>query len=155
MADVNSRSWRFQKCSELGYLQSTPRAWHVPRLRSRRLTMAALFAQCEFVFGASVRQGLPARNAALNARFGGKFPASGAYPDASGVLFLGFSDDPWQAATVAMAQGAKGAGGGVAARLPSCYTECDGCGHCGKGLPPEETRCAAVSEAFVAELLAR
>ncbi|KAG8464096.1 hypothetical protein KFE25_000264 [Diacronema lutheri] len=158
-ARINARSWRFQKCSQLAYLQRAPQASAAPaRLRSRRLTLSALLAQCALAFGARTRAALPAANAALNARFGGAAPASGAYPDASGILFLGFSDDPWQAATVPMGE-ASSSRTSADARRPSlgvqtCFTMCDGCGHCGAGVPAEAMkRCSGVADAFVRELV--
>ena len=49
LGDLNSRSWRYQKCSEVAYLQSAPLDGR--RLRSKRLTIEALTAQCDHVFG--------------------------------------------------------------------------------------------------------
>lgn len=174
---INSRSWRFQKCSQLAYLQRAPQASAAPsRLRSRRLSLEALLGQCELVFGSGTRHRLMQANAAFNARFGGARPTSGAYPDSTSILYLGFSDDPWQAATVPMVATVSAAAvvqpslelapeavrSGNVGRvreqpygLSSCFTECDGCGHCGAGVPPDDAaRCGQVIEAFVHDLLA-
>lgn len=156
-ARVNSRAWRYQKCSQLAYLQRAPRGSAAPaRLRSRRLSLEALLEQCEQVFPGAMRA-LPDANVAFNARFGGARPSSGAYPDSSAMLFLGFSDDPWQAATVPMARWAapdEHSRLAEEAGTRSCFTECDGCGHCGAGVQPEAmARCNRVVEDFVRELV--
>ena len=60
MGSQNSRSWRFQKCNEVAYLQSRPEGG----LRSELLTIGALKEQCDYVFGVQPEQG----NEELNGR---------------------------------------------------------------------------------------
>lgn len=70
MGSQNSRSWRFQKCSQVAYLQARP--GDAAALRSPLLTLQELEAQCEAVFGAA-----PARdggNDELNKKFGADRP---------------------------------------------------------------------------------
>ena len=38
--------------------------------------------------------------------------------------------------------------------LPFCMTTCDGCGHCGAGVPRGETKCYGEADAFVEGVLA-
>ena len=58
----------------------------------------------------------------------------------SNIFYLDFSDDPWAEASV------KKAGGEA---LPFCFTKCDGCGHCGAGVPASKRECFDKSYAFV------
>ena len=37
--------------------------------------------------------------------------------------------------------------------LPFCLTTCDGCGHCGAGVPPTKRACFDASDAWVDALL--
>ena len=135
LGGLNSRSWRFEKCSEVAYLQSAPLSGR--KLRSKRLTIKALLDQCEYVFGPGTVARLRARNANLNKKFGGADPSS---VGASNIFYLDFSDDPWAEASV------KKAGGEA---LPFCFTKCDGCGHCGAGVPASKRECFDKSDAFV------
>ena len=80
----------------------------------------------------------------FNAKFGGARPSSGSL-GASHIFYLDYSDDPWAAASVQSAQPAHD--------LQFCLTSCDGCGHCGAGVPDNLTRCSDASDAFVAKLL--
>ena len=73
----------------------------------------------------------------LNKKFGGADPSS---VGASNIFYLDFSDDPWAEASV------KKAGGEA---LPFCFTKCDGCGHCGAGVPASKRECFDKSDAFV------
>ena len=59
---------------------------------------------------------------------------------------MDFSDDPWAEASVEEAQGAT---------LPFCKTTCDGCGHCGAGVPRSLRACFDKSDAFVDSVLAQ
>ena len=100
MGRQNSRSWRFQKCTEVAYLQSRPQGG----IRSSLLTLSALESQCKYVFGATPDSG----NALLNSARGG------AAPDVTNVLSLSYSDDPWTARGGDLGRGAEqGAGGEV------------------------------------------
>ena len=141
LGGLNSRSWRFEKCSEVAYLQAAPTSGR--RLRSRRLTLDALLGQCEYIFGAGTAARLRARNQKLNAAFGRAQPAAGTR-GASKIFYLDFSDDPWAEASVKRATDAS---------LPFCLTTCDGCGHCGAGVPAKKSACFDKSDAWVDELL--
>ena len=134
----NSRAWRYQKCSELGYLQRAPDSGS---LRSTALTIDALERQCDYVFGPGTAAAGRLRNEAHNARFGGLDPRSGDFPDTSNILYLDFSDDPWAEVSVNRT---------TRPSLPFCLTTCDGCGHCGT---PSDA-CAAAEDEFVRGLLA-
>ena len=85
------------------------------------------------------------RNDALNRKFGSARPVTGRFP-ASDVFYLDFSDDPWAEVSVQSQLGP---------RLPYCYTQCDGCGHCGAGVPPTQRACMDKADAWVDSLLAR
>lgn len=145
-ADSNARSWRFQKCHEVGFLQRIPGTLSsLPRLRSKLLTLPALVRQCRAVFKTSPLV-LHRRNAILNHLFGGADPVSGAYPEPAAVYHMQYSDDPWRAAAPDFhARGVVG-----------CYLQCDGCGHCGAGVPQRlRKRCDAGVDAFVDRILLR
>ena len=86
--DLNERSWRWQKCSQLAYFQTAPKE---ASLRSQQVTLSYHLEQCRRIFGNEV--GKPSVEA-INARFGG------ATPRAERVFYSDFSDDPWQAASV-------------------------------------------------------
>ena len=111
-----SRSWRWQKCTELAYLQAAPTEGQsaLPSLRTTRyLTMPDLLKQCEAVFG---KHDLAAATERILAMFGGKnFKGSN-------VFFSNGSDDPWQRASVNTSEPSK--------QLPELTIECSGCGHC-------------------------
>lgn len=110
---VGDRQWRWQKCSQLAYLQSAPRSGAV---RSKLLSLEALLAQCRFMFGDSTYP----NTTLINQKFGGD------KPNGSRVFFINYSDDPWQRASVTS---------DVSPDLPACMTTCNGCGHCGAGVP--------------------
>jgi len=131
-----SRSWRWQKCTELAYLQPGYKG----SLRHEALSLENLLDQCRYVFGDDVIQ--PDCNTKrTNEFFGGATPT-----EASRIVFLDYSDDPWSDASVQHALGPE---------LPYCYTECDGCGHCGAGVPPTETRCSDMEASYIAKWLAQ
>jgi hypothetical protein len=138
MGSQNSRSWRWQKCNEVGYLQSRPDT--DAALRSPLLTIEALEEQCVYVFGS-----MPAKdggNAALNAKFGAA-DTSGA----TNVFSISYKDDPWKAASVTETNGET---------LPYCYADCDGCGHCGAGVSDEDSKiCGDPQSVFVEQILAQ
>ena len=123
------RQWRFQKCNEMAFLQAAPASLSV---RSSSLTLEALKAQCRVAFGDDL--GSDPANAGIVKRFGGYRPAGG------NIFFLDYSDDPWRAATVdrEWIENSKDASD---RNLGFCYTECDGCGHCGAGVPRNVTEC--------------
>ena len=70
-------------------------------------------------------------------------PAAGTL-GASKIFYLDFSDDPWAEASVRSATDAS---------LPFCLTTCDGCGHCGAGVPAKKSACFDKSDAWVDKLL--
>ncbi|GMH71748.1 hypothetical protein TrLO_g6 [Triparma laevis f. longispina] len=136
MGSQNSRSWRFQKCNEVAYLQSRPEGG----LRSELLTIGALKEQCDYVFGIQPEQG----NEELNGRFGADRPDT---KGASNVFSISYSDDPWKAASVTES---------LSESLPYCYTECDGCGHCGSGVQgSDKAICGDPQSAFVDQVVAQ
>ena len=50
---------------------------------------------------------------------------------------MDYSDDPWQSASV------LGAGKDWEKNdLHYCFEQCDGCGHCGEGVPKNVTKCS-------------
>jgi len=123
---VGERQWRWQKCSQLAYLQAAPR--NDLRVRSELLTLDVLLAQCDFMFGVTPDTSI------INAKFGG------ANPKGTNIFFINYSDDPWKAASVEHSEGAS---------LPFCMTTCDGCGHCGAGVPANLTKCEDSASDYV------
>jgi len=111
------RSWRWQKCTELAYLQPAPPS---DSMRSYDLTLDVLIDQCKYVFDI-----VPDVDT-FNKKFGGD------HPNSSKIVFLNFSDDPWQRASVNKS---------LSPDLPMCMTTCDGCGHCGAGVPSTLKTC--------------
>lgn len=145
LGGLNSRSWRFQTCSEVAYLQTRPIGSTLPPLRSTKLTIAELQRQCRYVFGDKIEAVLAERNAHLNAVFGQSDPTKGSAPGASNIFYLDYSDDPWAEASVNTE---------TAPTLPYCMTTCDGCGHCGAGVPASLHECSDRADAFVDHVLA-
>jgi hypothetical protein len=145
----NARSWRWQKCSELAYLQLSPARGGKTALRSPRLTLDALLRQCDAAFGEGTSLKLRARNAKFNAQYGGADPRTAALPvaAATSIFYLDFSDDPWAEASVRHSLGPP------SLALSYCMTTCDGCGHCGAGVPANLTRCDEAADAFVGKVL--
>jgi hypothetical protein len=144
---ADARSWRWQKCTELAYLQAAPADGRVGPLRSPRLTMAVLLAQCDRAFGVGTTKRLLAANRLFNARYGGADPTKATLPTvASEIFYLDFSDDPWAEASVRSTHGSS---------LRFCMTTCDGCGHCGSGVPQNMTHCYDAADNFVASVLAK
>ena len=136
---VGNRQWRWQKCSEVAYLQSAP-SDDARRIRSTALTLDSQLAQCAYAFG-NAAVVTPAKSGAFAAKFGGARPD---HVGASNIVFLDFSDDPWAEVSVRASLGSS---------LPFCMTTCDGCGHCGSGVPSNLTHCDDVASANVARWL--
>ena len=125
LGGLNSRSWRFQKCSQVAFLQPQPSlpfhglpcppddlpwpsqvaflqsqplggratpgaAPSLPPLRSSRLTISELQAQCEYLFGRRTVAEQAERNGALNGAFGRDVPASGSAPGSSSIFYMDF-----------------------------------------------------------------
>eukprot|EP00035_Acanthoeca_spectabilis_P039989 m.66451 g.66451 ORF g.66451 m.66451 type:complete len:480 (+) comp9818_c0_seq1:844-2283(+) len=130
-----ARSWRWQKCTELAYLQPG----YSGSLRHAALSLDQLVEQCVYVFG---EDAVPPNcgTEKTNARYGG---ATGI--TATKIVFLDYSDDPWQMASVRKQ---------LSPSLPYCFTECDGCGHCGAGVPPTVTKCADIEAKYIGEWVA-
>ena len=128
---VGNRPWRWQKCSELGYLQTAPTSGSLRS--SKYLNISALTEQCTYVFGISEQQQLNAIK---------KFNSEHwdiLEKEATNIMFLDFSDDPWQKAS--MTSGTSS--------LPFCMTTCDGCGHCGAGAGIHAMKCDNEADAMV------
>ena len=104
-----ARSWRYQKCTELGYLQDAPAS---SPIRSTVLSMDNLIKQCHDIFGASFTP----NSDAIQARFGG------AQPTGTNVVYADASDDPWRSASVTSKPSPYG--------TSYAFSQCDGCGHC-------------------------
>jgi hypothetical protein len=101
-------SWVYQTCSELAYWQ----AWSsATSIRSPLLDTNYFVTQCHKAFGRTVN----ADTVAFNNNYGG------ATPNATKVIALQGSDDPWQPAGVQASR----------PDYPTFTAECDGCGHCG------------------------
>jgi hypothetical protein len=101
-------SWVFQTCSQLAYWQAASSN----SIRSQLLTTEYFVNQCHQAFGKTVN----ADTVAFNSKYGG------ATPNATFVIALQGSDDPWQPAGVQSALGPH---------YPEATAICDGCGHCG------------------------
>eukprot|EP00600_Ochromonadales_sp_CCMP1393_P016556 CAMPEP_0175023094 /NCGR_PEP_ID=MMETSP0005-20121125/15671_1 /TAXON_ID=420556 /ORGANISM="Ochromonas sp., Strain CCMP1393" /LENGTH=477 /DNA_ID=CAMNT_0016281399 /DNA_START=39 /DNA_END=1472 /DNA_ORIENTATION=+ len=106
--DVNSRSWRFQTCSQVSYFNTAPTSGS---LRSYSLDLEYHLEQCAAIFGQKMFPTSPQ----FNQHFGGEFPR------AKNVFYSNFADDPWQRAGVWFAPSTD---------QPYHLAECDDCGHC-------------------------
>lgn len=104
----NQREWVFQTCNQLAYWQVA----YPGSIRSQILTTDYYVNQCKTAFGASI---FP-NTTDFNARYGG------ATPNATKVVALNGSDDPWQQAAVK---------GSISPDYVMYMATCDGCGHCG------------------------
>ena len=129
-----SRSWRWQKCSQVAFLQPG----FGGSLRFEGLTLGDLLEQCTYVFGAALPSSFPQVTAPFNAKFGGDKPKG------TKIFYTDFSDDPWQRASVAASPEKDS---------PYCYEKCDGCGHCGAGVPADVHDCSDKVDAWVDEVL--
>eukprot|EP00928_Gymnodinium_smaydae_P019144 TRINITY_DN17317_c0_g2_i1.p1 TRINITY_DN17317_c0_g2~~TRINITY_DN17317_c0_g2_i1.p1 ORF type:complete len:525 (-),score=88.27 TRINITY_DN17317_c0_g2_i1:74-1591(-) len=128
---ATDRSWRWQKCYELAYLQSAPLqgqshggAPMQPALRSFMVNMTYMVNQCYEIFGQDIFSNTPAdagavefATNAINAKLGG------AQPTATNVFYSNFADDPWMEASVMPPRD-------VDASQPYALANCDDCGHC-------------------------
>ena len=133
-----SRSWRWQKCSQLAYLQPS---YARDPIRSSQLTLSDELEQCEYIFGRKFD--IVKRSREINMKFGAASPTSGSLP-ATNIYYLDFSDDPWKAASVDP----------KSVKLPYCMTTCAGCGHCGAGVPKSlEKVCIDKQDDYITEWL--
>ena len=107
-----------------------------------------LIEQCKYAF-----DGLDPSNTAggigpvpFNKKFGGATmtPKDGS-PRPTRIFFTDFSDDPWSRASVQSAPSPE---------LPYCLTTCNGCGHCGAGVPQNLTKCRDEQTSYVGKWLA-
>ena len=144
---VGNKAWRWQKCSMLGYIQSRPNGTKFAA-RSRRLTLESQRKQCLDMFPGNEEEldRLIMANDAFQATYGGARPETAG---ASRILFLDFSDDPWQRASVEAPIPSTWA----SKDLHYCYLNCDGCGHCGSGVPDKETKCKLVQQQLIGKWL--
>jgi hypothetical protein len=81
--DVNSRSWRWQTCSQVSYFNTAPPSGS---LRATSLTLPYHLKQCESVFGVPM---FP-ESKQMTETFKGEFPY------ATNTFYSNFADDPWQ-----------------------------------------------------------
>ena len=127
---VGAKSWRWQKCTQVAYLQSHDADSSSKGLRSKRLTQESLLEQCHEMFPDNLLD-LKKQNKIFQKKYGA------ARPDLVGatrIFYSDYSDDPWKEASV------KGPFK-ESLDLPYCFTKCDGCGHCGSGVPANLTKC--------------
>jgi hypothetical protein len=129
-----ARSWRWQKCSQVAFLQP---GFH-GSLRFEGLSLADLLEQCTYVFGDALPAAFPDVTVPFNAKFGG------AAPKGTKIFYTDFSDDPWQRASVAASPEKDS---------PYCLETCNGCGHCGAGVPPSLHDCSDKVSAWVSKQL--
>jgi hypothetical protein len=127
----NQRPWVFQCCTDLAYWQ----VYHGPTsMRSPLITLDYYDGQCQTAFGTKPN------TTDFNDRYGG------ATPNATLVVALNGSDDPWQGATVSPPQTvAAGGAGGPDPLYPKDTAVCDGCGHCGDLHAPSQGQNPAIT----------
>ena len=106
--EVNSRSWRYQTCSQVSYFNTAPPSGS---LRAQEVNLDYHLKQCAEIFG---KEMFPT-SVSLNEQFGGQFPK------ATNVFYSDFSDDPWQRASVTFPPSEN---------QPYFLSKCDDCGHC-------------------------
>jgi hypothetical protein len=101
---------------------ASPPSRPVSRLRSRYLTAQSLLEQCRYIYGLQLGD-TAAAVGSFNRRFGGLSPGG---VGASRVLFLRYSDDPWQPVQPNASIGQS---------LPLVFTDDrnGSCAHCGAG----------------------
>ena len=144
ISGVGYKAWRWQKCSLLGYIQTRP-VKVAAAARSRSLTLNSQIAQCKAMFPDSDLSHFEADNAVWQNLTGADRPDRA---NATKIVYKDFSDDPWKTASV------QGASASWASRdLTYCFTSCDGCGHCGAGVPMNLTHCDDVVTAKLQEWL--
>lgn len=111
----NTREWVFETCNQLAYWQVS----YTGSIRSSALTLDYYVGQCKAAFGDWI---FP-NTTDFNSRYGG------ATPNATKVIALNGSDDPWQRAAVNATLGPD---------YPMVLATCDGCGHCGDLRTPSQ-----------------
>lgn len=85
--DVNSRSWRWQTCYQVGWFNTAPKSGS---LRSSSVNMEYHLNQCAEVFGYPMYPDIKG----MVKEFGGE------YPTAHNTFYSDFSDDPWAKVSV-------------------------------------------------------
>eukprot|EP01061_Rhynchopus_euleeides_P015178 TRINITY_DN26000_c0_g1_i1.p1 TRINITY_DN26000_c0_g1~~TRINITY_DN26000_c0_g1_i1.p1 ORF type:complete len:472 (+),score=210.45 TRINITY_DN26000_c0_g1_i1:49-1464(+) len=134
---VGNRQWRWQKCHEVGYLQTAPK---VNSLRSVPYnSYELLLAQCAYIFDMP-QQEVVALNAAFTKHYYGRYTKEG-----SNTFFIDYSDDPWLEASLLQ---------DMSPTVQTCMVTCDGCGHCGSGAGSYADACNSKATAKIAEFLA-
>ena len=128
----SARSWYFLKCSQLGYLQSAPDGSSLST-RPRQLSVARLLEQCAYIFGDDAPLLTPAAVDAFNARHG-----AGTLGGVSRLMVIDYSDDPWKMASTVAAVTRQA--WPMSIEQPFMLLTCDGCAHCGAGVPAEKAR---------------
>jgi hypothetical protein len=121
---VNSRSWRYQTCSQVSYFNTAPASGS---LRDAGVDLQYHLQQCAAMFGGPM---FPS-SAQFNQKYGADFPA------ADKVFYSNFGDDPWQRASVWFAPSES---------QPYHLAECDDCGHCMDLHAPSESDPAELVE---------
>ncbi len=119
----SQREWVFQTCRELAYWQVA----YDGSIRSQSLTTDYFSEQCKAAFGSWIY----ADTSAFNAKYGG------ATPNATKVIALNGSIDPWQQAAV------KATIDPV--YYPMFVATCPECGHCGDLRSPSPTEPASLA----------
>lgn len=109
-------SWTYQTCSQLGYFQV---GYH-DSVRLPDVSTDYFIDQCRSVFDTKIFPDVYK----FNAKYGGLTP------DATNVIALQGSDDPWSTTGVRQSLGVN---------YPAVIAECEGCGHCGDLMPPLPT----------------
>ena len=139
----SARSWYFLKCTQLGYLQVAPASGLATR--PAQLTTRALMEQCKYIFGPEAPLLTPAKVAAFNEQIGG-----GDIGKTSRIFEIDYSDDPWKMATTTAA--VQRQAWPLTTEQPFMLLTCDGCGHCGAGVPASKRD--AIDEQAAAALAA-
>lgn len=130
-----ARSWYWLKCTQLGYLQSAPQQGLATR--PRPLTTERLLEQCAYIFGPDAPILTEQKVAAFNAAVGG-----GTVGGAAHIFEVDYSDDPWKMATTVSA--VQRTAWLLDEQQPFMLLTCDGCGHCGAGVP--EAKAASITQ---------
>jgi len=138
----SGRSWLYMTCTELGYFQTAPATGLTARPRA--LTADRFLKQCSYVF-----PGLPLISKESVAEFNQHFGA-GNLGNETKVFELDFSDDQWK--MVSSVKEVQRAGWPLSLENPFMLLTCDGCAHCGAGVPA--TKMAAIDAQILSILKA-
>jgi hypothetical protein len=135
-----SRTWYWLKCTQLGYFQTAPQEGL--STRPRGFDLQAALDQCAYIFpGAQLISDSSVE--AFNAKFGGADLGA-----ASKIFELDYSDDPWKMSSSVPLVQRKG--WALSLDEPFLYLTCDGCAHCGAGVPSEKR--SAISNQIIEAL---